>query len=210
MKKLISIILIALAFAGVAFAQTPALDQIYMIPWISSNRGVHYVLTDKEMAGYKDTSVAITIPRGTRSMDFWVDADSSLQDSAGVIEADTDSIFYIGYMVPVGQNHASWVIAGDTLIETAQADSGATGMWHWAQLADTFWTQFIYPPSDSAATPRAVGAGNLYGRKYEAIQFVVRLGGVDGVISDTGSIANRAFLRFNSQSWRQEDAKSGH
>lgn len=207
MKKLLSIILIALAFAGIAIAQTPVLDQIYEIPWLGEGGRLHYILTDANMSGYKDTSAIIPIPPGTGSMDFWVDADSSSQDSAGVAEDDQDSIFYIGYLVPVGQDHASWVIlGGDTLIELAQADSGATGKWHWNQVIDSFWYPIIVAFADSTKNDHTLhdfGGTNLYGRKYQAVQFVVRMGGVGGVVSDTGAIHNRAFLRFNSRqnSW---------
>lgn len=207
MKKLLSIILIALVFAGAVMAQTPVLDQIYEIPWLGEGGRVYYILTDANMKGYKDTSVTIPIPPGTGSMDFWVDADSSSQDSAGVIEADSDSIFYIGYLIPVGQGTASWVIlGGDTLIELHQADSGATGKWHWNEVIDSFWYPVIAAFADTLKNDHILhsfGETNLYGRKYEAVQFLVRLGGVGGVISDTGSIHNRAFLRFNSRqnSW---------
>lgn len=206
MKKLLSIILIALAFAGIAIAQFPVLDQVYEVPWLLTGSRTTTIIADKYMTGLQDTSAIIRIPRGTQSMDLWLKADTGI---TGIIISDDDSCFIIGYLLPPGGSTANWILMKDTLIEAAAADSGytiSTSNYHWIQVADTFWTEFVYAPSDSAAVARHVGASNLYGRKYSDLQFVVSM----KVTDTTGMDGSKLMLRFNSRSWHQEDASSGH
>jgi hypothetical protein len=195
MKKLFAII--ALAAIGVTGLYATEFDQWFKVEWPNvSGGGTHTQILDANMKGLKDTSILIPLPIGPGgqmgAFDICVDADSG---STGAVQADVDSIFYLVYLVPIGQALAQGsLINADTCFEAEFADSGATGVFHYKAYEDTNWYSIPLPPPDTAGGSAALRmyGSNKYAAKYAYMQLVVR-------VTDSTSIGNTVWIRFRSR-----------